>query len=166
MLDYNKLFALGNIVGIRDRKDNRITNEVIKDVNKYLMYKNSGLSSSAFKEIQYIISIDTNGDIIEKIFDRNRDMINPFELVEDGNFVLVYTEDIGRLKLGYVNINKNNVIYQLGGYDYFRGEYGLESFSEIEIIAIYDAVSFNTCKKSELRWYNKLYEHLVMEREE
>lgn len=163
-MDYNKLFALGNIIGIRNRKDNKITNEVIKDVNKYLMYKNSGLSSS-FEEIQYIISIDANGDIIEKIFNRDRDMINPFELVEDGNFILVYSKSTGRLQLGYVNINKNAVVYQCGGYDYFRGEYGLENFSEAEIIAIYNANSFNSCTKTKLNWYNKLYEHLVMERE-
>lgn len=79
MFNYGKLFADGNVVGIRDGIIDKIFVYQIKnraifegkiDIN---CYKNEFL---AYNEttIEYVIKLDDNGNITEKLFDRKRDM--------------------------------------------------------------------------------------------
>ena len=91
MWDYDKLFAEGNIVGIKNCYENFIFNQVIDSSEPGFWidgYKNNELSckkqyvvSNKTKysyttdfEIQYITRLDEHGNVVEKLFDRERDI--------------------------------------------------------------------------------------------
>ena len=99
MWDYDKLFAEGNVVGLKNKKTNNLSPTIVyqkelwgeigyvdwKDYfNKELFFK----SSYPF-EIQYIIRLDEHGNVVEKLFDRERDMPNYMPELETGMFVRV-----------------------------------------------------------------------------
>ena len=160
MWDYDKLFAEGNIVGIlypdgeivpipcKFRKTNNIEN-----LNKY--YGNENLSCEEYK-IQYIIRLDEHGNVVEKLFDREKDMRKPMPELETGMFVRVDTW--GGAKLGFIDAEHNHVIYQEGGYDYINDDdidkHGIAS----KIIAVYDkdTRAFDFCTKGNLIWCKNL----------
>ena len=80
MWDYDKLFANNNVIGIKVLSSNNIYNYVVDSRkpsnNIWAYYKNRELKDkddSGF-EIQYIIRLDEHGSVVEKLFDRKRDM--------------------------------------------------------------------------------------------
>lgn len=125
MWDYDKLFADGNIVGIKVLNSNKFYNYIvdsrnIANNNFWPYYKNDTLSDredSDF-EIQYIIRLDEHGNVVEKLFDREVDMPKPMPELETGMFVRVI--DNGNMDytvLGYVDIQNCRIIYQDGKYN-------------------------------------------------
>lgn len=86
MWDYNKLFAEGNIIGIK-RPSGEIYNIVSNLQKRYAgpicRFCNDSLSFDAVDGkhiIAYIIHLDERGRINEKIFDRKRDMLKCVKL--------------------------------------------------------------------------------------
>lgn len=133
MWDYDKLFADGNIIGIKNCYENFIFNQVVdlEEPASWLEgYKNSDLnykkqhvaigeiySYTTDFEIQYIIRLDEHGNVVEKLFDRERDMPKPMPELENGMFVRVIdNRNMGYTVLGYVDIQNCRVIYQDGKY--------------------------------------------------
>lgn len=152
MWDYNKLFAEGNIVGIK-KSDGKIYN-----IDAGIKQRNIGVLSKCHNDslsfgsndgenfIQYIIRLDEHGNIVEKLFDRDRDMEpepKPVPELETGMFVRVPESG-----LGYVNVENNCVIYQSGGFDYIDGYDGIRS----DIVEAYNAPSFNHCIPATSVW--------------
>lgn len=103
MWDYDKLFTDGNIVGVKNCYENFIYNQIIDpSENNYWVdcYQNNELSckeqfvindknGSEYTtdfEIQYIIRLDEHGNVVEKLFDRERDMAKPMPKLEAGMF--------------------------------------------------------------------------------
>lgn len=84
MWDYDKLFAKGNIVGFYVGFIKKPTIRVIDDEKSeilYRFYKNNSLSYCPYcysknveTQIRYIIRLDERGNVVEKLFDRERDM--------------------------------------------------------------------------------------------
>ena len=170
MWDYDKLFAEGNIVGIKNCYRDKIFNSVIdesKGTDLFCGYKNDLLSFKNQRvdidyeikcgyttdfEIQYIIHLDEHGNVVEKLFDREADMPKPMPELETGMFVLVDTW--GGAKLDFVDAEHNHVVYQESGYDYIDDDdingRGIAS----EIIAVYDkdTRAFDFCTKDNLIW--------------
>ena len=77
MWDYDKLFAEGNIIGISPVK-NEVINIVCSKSHHNIdgirrLYSNNDLSYCEMK-IQYIVRLDEHGNVVEKLFDRDRDM--------------------------------------------------------------------------------------------
>lgn len=100
MWDYDKLFAEGNVVGLKNKHNNRIYNHGVShtacwgdenEVNWY-NFENDELKRNGF-EIQYIIRLDEHGNVVEKLFDRDRDMKKPMPKLEDGMFGKIGTFD-------------------------------------------------------------------------
>ena len=136
MWDYDKLFADGNIVGIKNCYRDKVFNNVV-DVTTSVTwlegYKNEELSCkdqyvdvddkikhgyTTDFEIQYIIRLDKHGNVVEKLFDREVDMLKPMPELETGMFVRVI--DNGNMDytvLGYVDIQNCRIIYQDGKYN-------------------------------------------------
>lgn len=149
MWDYDKLFAEGNIVGIK-KPDGKIYH-----VDAGAKQRNIGVLAKCYNDslsfdtnngetfIQYIIRLDGHGNVVEKLFDRKRDMAKPMPELETGMFVRVPESG-----LGYVNVEDNRVIYQTGGFDDIDGYDGIHS----DIVEVYKAFSFNHCNSDTLIW--------------
>ena len=117
--------------------------------NKELFFK----SSYPF-EIQYIIHLDEHGNVVEKLFDRERDMKEPMPELETGMFVRV--EDEG---LGYVDTRNNRIVYQHGGYDVLDEDEYLP-YVVPKIIEVYSekACAFSYCDEDVLIWRDPDYQ--------
>ena len=107
MWDYDKLFAEGNIVGVKNCYKNEIFPSSIDETTSTAwlnIYKNNNLCCkdqdvnvddvvyTTDFEIQYIIRLDEHGNVVEKLFDRDRDMkseTKPMPKLETGMFVRV-----------------------------------------------------------------------------
>lgn len=174
MWDYDKLFAVGNIVGIKNCHENFIFNQVIdfsepafwvdgyknnelSCKKQYVVSDKTGNSYVSYVtdfEIQYIIRLDEHGNVVEKLFDRDRDMAKPMPELETGMFVRV--EDEG---LGYVDIRNNRIVYQHGGYDVLDGEEYLPNVL-LKIIEVYseNACAFSYCNEDVLIWRDPDYQ--------
>lgn len=169
MWDYDKLFAEGNVIGIK--------NEVTKEFGVYQITRNKELPKDAqyfqygrywddFANtllarsdifIQYIIRLDEHGNVVEKLFDRERDMepkTKPMPELETGMFVRV--EDEG---LGYVDTRNNRIVYQHGGYDVLDGDEYLPNV-RLKIIEVYseNACAFSYCDDDVLIWRDPDYQ--------
>lgn len=96
MWDYDKLFAEGNIVGISPRKNeviNLICSKSSHNIDGFRnLYSNNDLSYKNIK-IQYIIRLDEHGNVVEKLFDREKDMPKPMPELKDGMFGKIGTFD-------------------------------------------------------------------------
>ena len=168
MWNYDKLFAIGNIIGFYVPLIEKYTVHVIDEKQKnilYNYYKNKLLSylgpiisyEDMKTKIQYIIRLDEHGNVIEKLFDREKDMPNFMPELKTGMFVKVLSNmGNNNVTYGYVDKENDRIILQNG--EWFQLNkllYEIEHFNPLtEIIAIYDnVVSFNHCLKSEPIWH-------------
>ena len=172
MWDYDKLFAEGNILGIKNCYENFIFNQVIDFSeptfwvecykNNELICKGQYVVSDKTKhsyttdfKIQYIIRLDEHGNVVERLFDREKDMEpepEPMPELKTGMFVRVNTYDGSHI--GFVDAENNHVIYQEGGYDFIDDDdingRGIAS----KIVEVYgkDTCAFNFCTEDDLIW--------------
>lgn len=160
MWDYDKLFAVGNVICVGD---------IISSVDEFNImdwrdnYANKELTHKALSngKIQYIIRLDGHGNVVEKLFDRERDMESkpePMPKLKTGMFVRVAGYD-DRGSLGFIDVENNHIIYQSGGYDYIKDKQYSEGVV-YNIIEVYDksALCFNGCRsKNHLIWKNPKY---------
>ena len=154
MWDYDKLFAEGNVIGLKDTKENKLYTHVVYEKEDWMDYFNDSLThkpKNIVSEIQYIIRLDEHGNVVEKLFDRNIDMAKPMPKLKTGMFVRVKDED-----LGYVDTKNNRIVYQHRGYDDINGEFGIIS----DIIEVYgkESCSFNGCMVDEPIWRSPDYQ--------
>lgn len=160
MWDYDKLFAEGNVVGISPRK-NKVINLICSKSSHNIdgfqnLYSNNDLSYKNIK-IQYIIRLDEHGNVIEKLFDRERDMKpehKPIHELKTGMFVRVLISG-----LGFVDAEHNRVIYQAGGYDLIYDEEEVPGIVQ-KIVEVYneDACAFEYCNEDVLIWRDPDYQ--------
>ena len=173
MWDYDKLFAVGNIVGIKNCHENFIFNQVIdfsepafwvdgyknnelSCKKQYVVSDKTGNSYVSYVtdfEIQYIIRLDEHGNVVEKLFDRDKDMAKPMPELETGMFVLIFNYNHTETRLGYINAERNMVIYQTGGWDHIDE-------NKDEILKIYsDSCNcFDGCSEQRVIWRNHEYQ--------
>lgn len=157
MWDYDKLFTKGNVIGLKDTKENKLYTHVVYEKEDWIDYFNDSLSykpKSIVSEIQYIIRLDEHGNVVEKLFDRDTDIPHPMPELETGMFVRV--EDEG---LGYVDTRNNRIVYQHGGYDVLEGDEYLPSVL-LKIIEVYseNACAFSYCNDDVLIWRDPDYQ--------
>lgn len=178
MWDYDKLFAEGNILGIKNCYENFIFNQVIDFSEPTFWvecYKNNELSckgqyvvndkikhsyTTDFK-IQYIIRLDGHGNVVEKLFDREMDMKpepEPMPELKDGMFIRVaFKNNYLDQNLGFVNLSQGRIIYQEGGFDWVDN---IKTWKEAKIIEIYDpgTLSFHSCRYTTPIWRSTEYQ--------
>ena len=105
MWDYDKLFADENVIGIKNCYRDKVFNNVVDVTTSVIWlegYKNEELSCkdqhvdvddkikhgyTTDFEIQYIIRLDEHGNVVEKLFDRERDIQEPMPELETGMFI-------------------------------------------------------------------------------
>lgn len=171
MWDYDKLFAEGNIVGLKNLDTGDIYTHTIWNYNSsyWNEYKNKDLSNRSFVEeenrcgiffeIQYIIHLDEHGNIIEKLFDREKDMPKSMPELESGMFVTVFWRDSSGngVNLGYVDKENNHIIYLSGGYDNLNTNWD----KNYRIVEVYrkNTRGFRYCTKQNLIWCEPSYVH-------
>lgn len=158
MWDYDKMFAEGNIVGLTIEDGEDVYNQVISNPDywedgqeiNWDLYKNEKLSSceeTGFKfRIQYIICLDKHGNVVEKLFDRERDMAKLMPELETGMFVRVVDNgDMEHTALGYVDIQNCRIIYQDGKYSNIVKLEELRGI--VDIVEVYSQKTncFNQC---------------------
>lgn len=163
MWNYDKLFANGNIIGIKILSSNNIYNYVVDSRqplnNIWSYYKNNTLTDkddSDF-EIQYIIRLDEHGNVVEKLFDRDTDMPKPMPKLETGMFVRVGEHKDNML--GFIDAENNHIIYQDGGYDFINSD-GIFDGVASAIIEVYgkDTLGFSYCRNDEVIWRSPKYQ--------
>lgn len=173
MWDYDKLFAEGNVVGLRNKQQNRIFPSPVcgreywgkEGYVDWRDYYNESLSTTEDKnqkytfEIMYVVRLDKHGNVVEKLFDREEaDMPKPMPELETGMFIRVNSYE--KSNLGFVNAENNHVIYQDGGYDFIDDDdingYGIAS----KIVEVYDkdTCAFNFCDEDTLIWRDPDYQ--------
>lgn len=172
MWDYDKLFAEGNIIGIKNCYRNKVYNTVVDEsIGIYWLegYKNKQLclkeqyvdDDSKVKhgyttdfEIQYVVRLDEHGNVAEKLFDRDRDMPGPMPDLETGMFIRVLISG-----LGFVDSEHNHVIYQTGGYDFIDNEEDICGIAS-SIVEVYskNTYAFEYCNKDNLIWRSSEYQ--------
>lgn len=171
MWDYDKLFADGNIIGIKNCCRDEVFNNVV-DVTTSVTwlegYKNEELACkdqyvdvddkikhgyTTDFEIQYIIRLDEHGDVVEKLFDREIDMPKPMPELETGMFALIFNYDHTETRLGYINAEKNIIIYQTGGWDYIN-----ENKDDILKVYSNNCNCFDGCSEHRVIWRNQEYQ--------
>ena len=160
MWDYDKLFTVGNVICVGD---------IISSVDEFNImdwrdnYANKELTHKALLngKIQYIIRLDGHGNVVEKLFDRERDVESkpePMPELKTGMFVRVAGYgDSG--SLGFIDVENNHIIYQSGGYDYIKDKQYSEGVM-YNIIEVYDksALCFDGCRsKNHLIWKDPKY---------
>lgn len=176
MWDYDKLFADGNVVGIKNCYRNKVYNNVV-DVTTGITwlegYKNEELSCkdqyvdvddtvkhgyTTDFEIQYIVRLDKHGNVVEKLFDRETDMKpepNPIPELKDGMFVKVHSCENDEDILAF--IYNGRVIYQDGDWDeicdIMNEDYNL-------ILEVYspETLCFKDCEECNLLWRSPNYQ--------
>lgn len=170
MWDYDKLFAEGNIVGIKNCHENFIYNQVIDFSEPAFWvdgYKNNELSCKkqhVFSnkignsyttdfEIQYIIRLDEHGNVVERLFDRERDIAKPMPELETGMFILIFNYNHTETRLGYINAERNMIIYQSGGWDYIN-----ENKDEILKVYSSNCNCFDGCSEHRVIWRSPEYQ--------
>lgn len=168
MWNYDKFFTENNIIGIKNLYENKVFNNVIDTTlgTSWLNnYKNAELS---FKgqyvaeddetlhgyttdfQIEYIIQLNENGDVVEKLFDRERDIPKPMPELKTGMFIRV--AKFYKTELGFVDMKNNRVIYQSGGYDYIKNEDAPGIYDKIIEVYSEDTRAFNYCSEKDLIW--------------
>lgn len=171
MWDYDKLFADNNVIGIKNCYRNKVFNNVVGITTSTAWtegYKNPELCckdqyvdvdvtikhgyTTDFK-IQYIIRLDEHGNVVEKLFDRNRDMPKPMPELETGMFILIFNYDHTETRLGYINAEKNMIIYQTGGWDYID-----ENKDDILKVYSNNCNCFDCCSEHRVIWRNPEYQ--------
>lgn len=173
MWDYDKLFAEGNVVGLRNKQQNRIFPSPVcgreywgkEGYVDWRDYYNESLSTTEDKnqkytfEIMYVVRLDKHGNVVEKLFDRDRDMEpEPMPELKTGMFIKLKKYE--EIKMGVVYAEKNHVIYQEGGYDFIYDDEIMNNGIVADIIEVYneDACSFNYCDKDVLIWRSPEYQ--------
>lgn len=159
MWDYDKLFAEGNVVGLKHSDENQIRPYIIYEQNDCMDYFNNSLSYNErdfTSQIQYIIRLDEHGNVVEKLFDRERDMKpepKPMPELKTGMFIRVLISG-----LGFVDAEHNRVIYQ-AGYDSIYDEEEVPGIVP-KIVEVYseDACAFEYCDEDVLIWRDPDYQ--------
>lgn len=163
MWDYDKLFAEGNVVGFKNEASGRFgiyqitkDKELPRDAQYYSFgkrwddYKNANLARSVIF-IQYIVRLDEHGNVVEKLFDREKDILKPMPKLEDGMFVKCYSSYRNESSFGL--IYNNRVVYQNGEWD------EIYDLTEDVVIEVYsaEALCFDSCQETYLLWHNPKY---------
>lgn len=170
MWDYDKLFAEDNIVGLTIEDGEDVYNQVVSNPDywedgqemNWNLYKNEELSSceeTGFKfEIQYIIRLDEHGNVVEKLFDRDRDMPRLMPELEDGMFIRVmFKNNPYDQALGFINLKRGQIVYQDGGYDLISN---MNHWMKTKIVEVYapEVMSFTLCKHNRPIWRDPKYQ--------
>lgn len=142
MWDYDKLFADGNIVGMK------LTNDCIHP----MVVDNKGVSNDFKKnygndnlyccgyQVQYIIHLDEHGNVVEKLFDREIDMPKPMPELETGMFVRMADRANWRDNtIAYVDHQNNRLIAKEGWFE------ALSRKDEWQYLRIVEVFSKNVC---------------------
>lgn len=154
MWDYDKLFAEGNVVGLKYKETNTIISVDTYNLKDALFkYYQNNLLESSNQQIQYIIHLDEHGNVVEKLFDRDRDMPEPMPELETGMFALIFNYDHTKTRLGYINAERNMVIYQTGGWDYIN-----ENKDDILKVYSNNCNCFDGCSEHRVIWRNQEYQ--------
>lgn len=153
MWDYDKLFAEGNIIGVKYGVNSSIEKYIVppKDSISYYSINFNSFCNKQLKsglcQIQYIIQLDEHGNVIKKLFDREKDMLEPMPELESGMFIRI--PNIG---LGFIDIENNHIFFQNGTYDYI---------TEVKpnIVEIYKkgTLGYSDCTVKNLIWHNPKY---------
>lgn len=187
--NYDKIFVEGNIIGVKNVYKNKVfpfsvdednvewlrscyENEELICKNRHVVDDEVPNSYSTDFYIQYVVRLDENGNVSEKIFDRYKDIIG-YPKLNIGTFgkILYFdgedfkSEDIAFGK--FVIVKEGYISYQYGKYDMISTilEFKNDRIGP-KIVELYDANFFDECDNANLIWRNPMYESWLKEKEE
>lgn len=161
MWDYDKLFAEDNVVILKRIHDNStfpsiVTHRTYWGNNGYVNWYDYLNNSLSFRndevgfEIQSIVRLDEHGNVIEKLFDRDRDMPKLMPKLETGMFVRVYSQITKTHALAIVY--EDRIIYQTGEWDDICDVLSEDDLNTIVEIYPSHVLCFDGCFKENAIW--------------
>lgn len=179
MWDYDKLFTDGNIIGVKNCYKNKILPNSIDSTTSTAWlnaYKNNNLCCKdqyvdvddvvkhEYKtdfEIQYIIRLDEHGNVVEKLFDRERDMKpepEPMPKLETGMFVrLADKTDWKDNTVAYVDYQNNRIVAKEGWYETLSRKNEWQYLRIVEVFSK-NVFCFDQCVDHRVIWRNPEYQ--------
>ena len=167
MWDYDKLFAEGNIIGVNIKCKNVFNISSVDNENVYewkLYYANDELKYQDNEHrdyesyIQYIIRLDEYGNVVERLFDRERDMANHIPELETGMFVKIADKTNWRDNtVAYVDYQNNRVIAKEGWYEKLSNRDEWQCLKIVEVFSK-NVCCFNQCVDSRIIWRSPDYQ--------
>lgn len=165
MQDYDKLFADGNVIGIKVLSSNKFYNYIVdnRNINNnsfWSYYKNNALTDkddSDF-EIQYIIRLDEHGNVIEKLFDREKDMPKPMPELKTGMFVRLADKTNWKDNtVAYVDHQNNRLIAKEGWFEALSRK---DEWRYLRIVEVFskNVCCFNLCVDNSVIWRSPEYQ--------
>ena len=113
--DYDKLFAIGNVIGVKSDKDIEVG--VVDSFNQQdwgKLYGNNLLSTKDNK-IKWIVSFNADGTIKERVFDRDKYIpVNPMPKLETGMIIELHSDEENHKGI----VVNDKIIYSDYGFDY------------------------------------------------
>lgn len=161
MWDCDKLFAKGNVVGLKDTKENKLYTHVVYEKEDWIDYFNDSLSykpKNIASEIQYIIRLDEHGNVVEKLFDRDKDMVNPMPELETGMFIKLADKTNWKYNtVAYVDYQNNRIIAKKGWYEKLSNRNEWQYLKIVEVFSK-SVCCFNQCVDSRVIWRSLDYQ--------
>lgn len=165
MWNYDKLFAEGNIVGIKVLSSNKFYNYIvdnrnINNNNFWSYYKNNTLTDkddSDF-EIQYIIRLDEHGNVVEKLFHRDTDMPESMPELKTGMFVRMADRANWRDNtIAYVDHQNNRLIAKEGWFETLSRK---DEWQYLRIVEVFskNVCCFDQCVDNRVIWRSPEYQ--------
>ena len=156
MVDFNKIFQVGNIIGVYDGNGLSFVGVIdIKNIEEWKQkYQNYSLSYGNAK-IQWVSKVNDTGESIEKIFDRKRDISNELPEIKNGMIVRTYVPASREpsSKLGIVVDDK--IVYTSGGWNNLKDfdEYGNRvNVPGVGILNVYQTCDLDNCIDATCIW--------------
>lgn len=176
MWNYDKLFADGNIIGIKNCYRDEVFNNVV-DVTTSTSwleaYKNDELCCkdqhvdvdeiikhgyTTNFEIQYIIRLDEYGNVVEKLFNREKDMPKPMPNLETGMFIRIADRTSWRDNtIAYVDHQNDRLIAQKGWVETLSKK---DEWHYLRIVEVFskNVCCFNQCVDNSVIWRSPEYQ--------
>ena len=168
MWDYDKLFAEGNVVGFYVGLIKSFSAKVIDEYQKEILhncYKNNSLSycpeycsRENETKIQYIIRLDEHGNVVEKLFDREKDMPETMPELETGMFVkLADRTNWKDNSVAYVDYQNNRLISKEGWYEKLSN---IDKWQYLRIVEVFskNVCCFDQCVDNRVIWRSPDYQ--------
>lgn len=168
MWDYDKLFTKGNVIGLKETKENKLYTHVVYEKEDWMDYFNDSFSykpKNVASEIQYIIRLDEHGNVVEKLFDREKDMPKPMPELETGMFIrLADKTDWRDNTVAYVDYQNNRIIAKEGWYEKLSDR---DEWQYLEIVEVFSksVCCFNQCVDNRVIWRSPQYQTYLNSKE-
>lgn len=175
MWNFDELFAIGNILGVKNTLTGKVENIVVNSKNyKECLIEDFGIDTLdcilANEQLWYVVKLDEYGNATT-LFNRERDMVKPQPELKTGMFVRVEWYDTGddikgfkdyynEQGFGIVILEENKIYYQYRASDTLDKVLSSSLKHGANIVEIYKngIYGFDVCNENNCIWRHPEYQ--------